>query len=63
MATTSPRERVSVPRQTDDYTREAAAARREFLAERTGASLEHVGSYSFDPAPLPGNIEHFTGAA
>src|SRR5829696_490587 len=63
MATTSPRERVSVPRQTDDYTREAAAARREFLAERTGASLEHVGSYSFDPAPLPGNIEHFTGVA
>src|SRR5215204_4507459 len=63
MATTSPRERVSVPRQTDDYTREAAAARREFLHERTGASLEHVGSYSFDPAPLPGNIEHFTGVA
>src|SRR5829696_8526896 len=63
MATTSPRERVSVPRQPDDYTREAAAARREFLHERTGASLEHVGSYSFDPAPLPGNIEHFTGVA
>ncbi len=25
----------------DDYTREAAAARREFAARRTGASLEH----------------------
>src|SRR3954451_14760656 len=63
MATTSPRERVSVPRQPDDYSREAAEMRREFLRERTGASLEHVGSYSFDPSPLPGNIEHFTGVA
>src|SRR6476620_7812117 len=55
--------RVSVPRQSDDYTREAAEARRDFLAEQAGASLEHVGSYSFDPAVLPGNIEHFTGVA
>src|SRR3954469_24992925 len=63
MATTSPRERVSVPRQPDDYSRDAAAMRREFLRERAGASLEHVGSYSFDPSGLPGNIEHFTGVA
>jgi hypothetical protein len=28
MATTSPPERVSVPRQSDDYTREAAEGRR-----------------------------------
>ena len=63
MATTSPRDRVSVPRQSDDYTHEAAAARREFLREQAGASLEHVGSYSLDPAELPGNIEHFTGVA
>src|SRR6478735_4757349 len=55
--------RVSVPRQSDDYTREAAQARRDFLAEHAGASLEHVGSYSFDPSVLPGNIEHFTGVA
>ena len=55
--------RVSVPRQSDDYTREAAAARRDFLAEQAGASLDHVGSYSFDPSVLPGNIEHFTGVA
>ena len=26
-------------------------------------TLEHVASYSFDPAALPGNIEHFTGVA
>jgi hydroxymethylglutaryl-CoA reductase (NADPH) len=47
----------------DDYTREAAAARREFAKRRTGASLEHVGSYSFDPAVLPGNVESFLGVA
>src|ERR687894_2351241 len=63
MATTPPRERVSVPRQADDYTRDAAGARRDFLRKRSGATLEHVGSYSFDPAVLPGNIEHFMGVA
>lgn len=47
----------------DDYTRSAAAARREFATQQTGADLTHVGSYSLDPATLPGNIEHFTGAA
>ena len=55
--------RVSVPRQSDDYTHDAASARRDFLKEHAGASLEHVGSYSFDPSGLPGNIEHFTGVA
>src|SRR5215216_2302830 len=63
MATTSPRGRASVPRQPDDYTHEAAQARREFLRERVGASLEHVGSYSFDPSILPGNVEQFVGVA
>jgi hydroxymethylglutaryl-CoA reductase (NADPH) len=56
--------RTPVPRDpANDYTRDAAKLRREFLTERTGASLEHVSSYSFDPAGLPGNIEHFTGVA
>jgi hydroxymethylglutaryl-CoA reductase (NADPH) len=56
--------RTPVPRHPDDdYSREAAAARRAFLAERTGATLEHVGSYSLDPSALPGNVEHFTGVA
>src|SRR5947208_14050522 len=63
MATTSPRGRVSVPRQPDDYSRDAAEMRREFLREQAGVSLDHVGSYSFDPSSLPGNIEHFTGVA
>jgi len=57
-------ERNPVPRDRDnDYTREAADARLEFAREQTGASLEHVGSYSFDPAETSGNVEHFTGVA
>ncbi len=47
----------------DDYTREAQAARREFAERVSGASLENVGSYSFDPAILPGNVENFLGVA
>src|SRR5215208_4110302 len=53
-----------IPRdRTDDYTPEAAQGRRDFLAEQTGAPLDHVGSYSFDPALVQGNVEHFTGVA
>jgi hydroxymethylglutaryl-CoA reductase (NADPH) len=64
MSATAPPGRVGVPRDREnDHTREAAARRRAFLEERTGASLEHVSSYSFDPGVLPGNVEHFTGVA
>ncbi|MFL5827291.1 MAG: hydroxymethylglutaryl-CoA reductase [Thermoleophilaceae bacterium] len=63
MATATP-ERVPVPRDREnDYTREAADARRAFLEERTGAKLAHVSQYSFDPGLVPGNIEHFIGVA
>jgi hydroxymethylglutaryl-CoA reductase (NADPH) len=56
--------RLPVPRDSDnDYTAAAAEQRRAFLAERTGAELEHVGSFSFDPEVTGGNIEHFTGVA
>jgi len=47
----------------DDYTDDAAATRRRFVGEATGATLEHVGHYSLRPDTLPGNIEHFTGVA
>jgi hydroxymethylglutaryl-CoA reductase (NADPH) len=58
------RQRVPVPRDREnDYTREAAAKRAEFVRERTGRSLDHVSSYSFDPAILSGNVEHFVGVA
>ena len=64
MATEAKVERNRVPRHPeDDYTREAAAARREFIEEKTGARLEHVSHYSVDPAGAAGNIEHFTGVA
>jgi hydroxymethylglutaryl-CoA reductase (NADPH) len=56
--------RVPVPRDREnDYTREAAEARREFVRERTGVDLEHVSNYSFDPATLGGNVEQFVGVA
>jgi hydroxymethylglutaryl-CoA reductase (NADPH) len=56
--------RKKIPRDpVNDYTREAAEARRAFLRAQTGAGLEHVSCYSFDPAVLPGNVEHFMGAA
>jgi len=55
---------VKIPRdRSADYTPEAAARRRDFVRERTGTELTHVGRYSFDPGLLPGNIESFTGAA
>jgi hydroxymethylglutaryl-CoA reductase (NADPH) len=56
--------RRKIPRnREDDYTAAAAAARRGFLAEQTGVTLDHLARYSFDPSILPGNVEHFTGAA
>lgn len=47
----------------NDYSHEAAARRRELVRERTGAALEHVGSFSFDPSRVAGNIEGFSGVA
>ncbi len=57
-------QRAPVPRDREnDYTHEAAKTRREFLAEQTGTSLEHVSSYSFDPDLVQGNVEHFVGVS
>ncbi len=47
----------------DDYTPEAAAERRAFLAAATGADLSALAVTAQDPAALPGNIEHYVGAA
>jgi hydroxymethylglutaryl-CoA reductase (NADPH) len=58
------REQTRIPRDKEnDYNHDMAAKRREFISERTGARLSHVGQYSFDPAILPGNIENFAGVA
>ncbi len=56
--------RSRIPRDLDDdYTLDAAAARRAFLREQTGVALQHVAYHSFDPSVLHGNVEHFTGVA
>jgi len=63
MSTTKPA-RARIPRDKDnDYTDDLAARRREFVRDKTGAALTHVGKYSFAPAILPGNIENFMGVA
>ena len=59
MATATGRARGRIPRDRDnDYTREAAEARRAFVEEQTGVALQHVSGYSFDPSMLPGNMEN-----
>src|ERR671932_1100270 len=64
MATITHDGRVPVPRDREnDYTRAAADRRRAFAEERCGTSLEHVSSYSFDPAVVAGNVEQFLGVA
>ena len=58
------RARTPVPRDREnDYSPDAARVRREFVREHTGVDLQHVGSFSFDPSVLPGNIENFAGVA
>jgi hydroxymethylglutaryl-CoA reductase (NADPH) len=53
-----------IPRDRDnDYTPEVISARRQFIEQRTDASLRRVSSYSLDPAILPGNVENFVGVA
>ena len=47
----------------DDYTDDAAAARRRVVSAETGAGLHHVAAFSFDPGVLPGNMEGFSGVA
>ena len=55
---------AKIPRSKEnDYTREAAEARRNFAKEQTKAELIHVGQFSFEPSILLGNIENFIGAA
>src|SRR5512134_996540 len=40
-----------------------ARRRREFIAERTGAKLDHVGQHSLSPTQVAGNVENFFGVA
>jgi hydroxymethylglutaryl-CoA reductase (NADPH) len=55
---------IRIPRdETDDYADAAIETRQKFVEDFTGAKLDHIKNYSFDPHILSGNIEHFTGAA
>jgi hydroxymethylglutaryl-CoA reductase (NADPH) len=56
--------RAVIPRDsTDDYADPVVRARQRFVAGATGARLDHVTRYSFDPHATRGNCEHFTGVA
>ncbi len=56
--------RITVPYDKEDNLNpEIIGKRREFVESATGAKLEHVSSYSFDPEILRGNVENFTGVA
>jgi hydroxymethylglutaryl-CoA reductase (NADPH) len=53
-----------IPRdRTDDYSPAAVKARQDFVREHTDSQVDHLASYSLDPATLPGNIEGFFGVA
>ncbi len=55
-------QRKPIPRRTeDDYSEAAAAERRDFLSEQTGADFQHTGYYSADPGDFSGNVENFFG--
>ncbi|MGI8541885.1 MAG: hydroxymethylglutaryl-CoA reductase [Aridibacter sp.] len=55
---------VSIPRdRANDYSEEIIKKRQEFVEEYSGAKLEHIKNYSFDPHILEGNCENFTGVA
>jgi hydroxymethylglutaryl-CoA reductase (NADPH) len=57
-------ERVHVPYDKDhDYEEAVIRRRQEFVASFSGAKLDHVTHYSFEPQVTQGNIENFTGVA
>ncbi len=55
---------VSIPRdREDDFSEDVIKKRQKFVEEYSGAKLEHIKNYSFDPHTLEGNCENFTGVA
>ena len=51
-----------IPRSKEnDYSPEQATRRREFVAAKTGASLNTIASYTIDPELTRGNVENFIG--
>lgn len=45
----------------DDYSRDQAATRAEFVRSQTGAALDAVSGFTIDPLVTRGNIENFIG--
>jgi hydroxymethylglutaryl-CoA reductase (NADPH) len=55
---------IRIPRDdNDDYKPEVVKQRQALIEQFSGARLEHVARFSFDPHAGKGNIEHFVGAA
>lgn len=55
---------LRIPRDdNDDYKPEVIKQRQALVEQFSGAKLEHIPRYSFDPHAGKGNIEHFIGAA
>ncbi|MCY7293939.1 hydroxymethylglutaryl-CoA reductase [Alteromonas sp. a30] len=51
-----------IPRSKEnDYSKELATMRRNFIKEKTGEALDYTGQYTIDESVLPGNIENFIG--
>jgi len=57
-----PRKFELVPRLDESYSAESIARRRQWIEERTGAALEHVGAFSLDGERMRGNVENPIGA-
>ena len=54
----------AIPRDAeDDYSAAVIGQRRDFIEQKTGATLHHVSQFSFPPDDTRGNIEHLLGAA
>ncbi len=57
-------EGVRIPRdENDDYSPAIIKQRQQLLEQFSGAKLEHLTKYSYDPHISKGNIEHFVGVA
>jgi len=56
--------RVRVPHDKEkNHSAEMVRKRQAFVEEVTGAKLEHVSRFSFEPEITQGNVENFTGVA
>ncbi len=56
--------RITVPYdKEDDYSADIIGKRQDFVRSFSGADLQHVSRYSFDPPVTKGNIENFIGVA